>query len=66
MKVFQVKSIHCKDDGGIVEIIQYATHKNNDLLSITEYFTRHFDSIGDELQSVAEVLVITNHIGMSD
>lgn len=63
MKVFEVKTEHCKAGSKeIIESVQYVTSEKDTLLSVTEYFTRHCEEHEEDLKSVKEVVTIVQHI----
>ena len=60
MKVFEVRTEHCRADGNeIIESVQYVTSEKDTLLSVTEYFAKHCE---EDLKSVKEVVNIVQHI----
>lgn len=63
MKVFEVRTEHCKKNSKkITETVKYVTSEKGTLLSVTEYFTKYCEEYGKELKGIREVLVIVQHI----
>jgi len=63
MKVFEVIIERCDEDSTeVINSTQYVTSEEDTIKSVTDYFTVYCLDLDQELKSVKEILVITQHI----
>lgn len=63
MKVFEVSIDYCPDDSKeVIREVNYVTSKEDTLLSVTEYYTRHCHEYEKDLISVREALTVNLQI----
>ncbi len=63
MKVFRIVAEYIKEDS--TEVIteeQFVTQEDNCIEAVTAYMNRECEALGKELKSVADALVIADHI----
>ena len=66
MKVFEVMTEHEDADKKVINTIEYVTVKDDSLLSVVDYFTRHCFEYEKDLKSVREVLTVVQNIESSE
>jgi len=67
MKVFRVTSEYSKEDSDEVVVeTQFVTQADDNIVSVTSYMAEECESLGRELKSVEEVLVVCQQIGVQE